>query len=119
MYAQFNVGEYRVSITNFKLQYGWIMLFDAENNNRRVRMNFSSQPNINETTNVTISGDFIEVRMNINFFDDVVDLLRNEKPVTVTANSSNNIFILSTGKEPVGEEETHHLTRFPIEIPRP
>lgn len=82
-------------------------------------MDFSSQPEIDQLTNVTINGDYFGVRMNIKFFHDVVDLLRNEKPVTVTANSSNNIFILNTGKEPVGEEETLQLTkRFPLEIPR-
>ena len=115
MFVQFTVDQYSVAITNFKLQYGYIMLFDGDNN-RRVRMNFSTLPDINETTDVTISGSFIEVKMNINFFDDVVDILRNEKPVNITANSSNNIFILATGKEPVGEEETHQFIRFPIGI---
>lgn len=118
MFAQSTVDKYSVAITNFKSRYGYIMLFDA-NNQWRVRMNFSSQPGVNETTDLTISGDFIEVRMNIKFFDDLVDMLRNEKPVTATANSSNKIFILGTGTEPVGEEETHAFIRFPIGIPHP
>lgn len=103
---QFTVKEYSVALTNFKLPYAYVMLFDA-GGKWRARLNFVPQPEVNETTNVSISGDFIELYMNIKLLDDVVDLLRNEKPVTATANSDYDIFILGTGKEPVGEEETH------------
>jgi hypothetical protein len=35
----------------------------------------------------------------------VIDLLRNEAPLFVTLNTDNGIGVLSTGDEPVGEEE--------------
>lgn len=108
MYVQFAVKEYSVQLTNFKLPYGYVMLFDVDGN-WRVRLNFVPQPEVNDTTQVTVSGDFIELYMNINLLDDVVDLLRNEKPVMATVNSDYNIFILGTGKEPVGEEETRRF----------
>ena len=113
MYVQFTVKEYSVSLTNFKLPYGYIMLFDADGN-WRVRLNFVPQPEVNETSNVTISGDFIELYMNIKLLEDVVDLLRNEKPLTASANSDYNIFILGSGKEPVGEEETRRFLRIGV-----
>jgi hypothetical protein len=108
MYVQFAVKEYSIKLTNFKLPYAYVMLFDAASK-WRVRLNFVPQPEVNELTNVSISGDFIELYMNIKLLDDVVDLLRNEKPVTATANSDYDIFILATGKEPVGEEETRQF----------
>ena len=75
-------------------------------------MNFSPQHQVTEATNVTISRDFIELYMNIELLDDVVDLLRNEKPLTSTANSDYDIFILGTGHEQVGEEETRQFLRI-------
>lgn len=74
-------------------------------------MNFVPLPEVNEVTDVSISGDFIELYMHINLLDDVVDLLRNEKPITAYANSDYDIFILSCGQEPVGEEEGRQLSR--------
>ncbi len=50
----------------------------------------------------------------VKLLDDVVDLLRNEKPVTATANSDYDIFILGTAKEPVGEEETRQFLRIGV-----
>ncbi len=111
MHVQFTIKEYSVSLSNFKQPYGWIMLFD-EDGSWRARLNFVPLPNVNETTNVTIGGDFIELYMNMKLMDDVIDLLRNEKPLTATANSDNNIFILGTGNEPVGEEETRLFLRY-------
>jgi hypothetical protein len=60
MYVQFTVKEYSVILTNFKLPYSYVMLFDADGS-WRARLNFVPLPEINETTNVTISGDFIEL----------------------------------------------------------
>lgn len=111
MQIQFAVKEYSVQVTNFKLPYAYIMLFDADNR-WRVRMNFIPLPEVNDVTNVSVSGDFIELYMNLKLLDDVVDLLRNEKPLTVSVNSAYDIFILGTDKEPVGEEEVRHFYRL-------
>jgi hypothetical protein len=75
-------------------------------------LNSVPQPEANETTNVSISGDFIELYMNIKLLDDTIGILRNEKPVTATVNSDYDIFILGTGKESVGEEETRQFRRI-------
>jgi len=115
MYVQFTVKEYSVVLTNFQLPYAFVMLFDAAGK-WRARLDFIPEPEINVTTPVSISGDYIELYMNIKLLDEVVDLLRNEKPVTATASSDNMIFMLATGKEPVGEEETRHLQRI-VRIP--
>ena len=111
MYVQFTVKEYSVQLTNFKLPYAYVTLFDADGN-WRARLNFVPLPEINDPTNVSIRGNFIQLYMNIKLLDDVVDLLRNEKPVTASANSDYDIFLLGTGKEPVGEEETRQFRRI-------
>jgi hypothetical protein len=110
MYVQCRIKTYSVNLTNFKLPYAYIMLF-SDDGKWRVRLNFVPLPEVNEVTDVSISGDFIELYMNISLLDDVVNLLRNEKPITATANSDNDIFILSCGEEPVGEEEGRQLSR--------
>ena len=108
MYVEFPVKTYDVTLTNSKLPYAWIMLFDADGK-WRARLNFSPQPVQSDYTDVVISDGFIEVAMNIKVLDDAIDLLRNEKPVTAYANSDYDIFMLSTGEEPVGEGEIRHL----------
>lgn len=111
MHVEFEVKEYSVQLTNFKLPYAYVMLYDASGN-WRTRLNFVPLPEVNDVTDVDISGDYIQLYMNIELLDDVVDLLRNEKPVTVGASSDTNVFILATGKEPVGEEETRQVSEW-------
>ena len=110
MNVKFKIKTYSVCLTNFKLPYAYVMLF-SDDGKWRVRLNFVPLPEVNEVTDVSISGDFIELYMHINLLDDVVDLLRNEKPITAYANSDYDIFILSCGQEPVGEEEGRQLSR--------
>ena len=111
MFTQFKVGTYSVAISNFKQPYGYVMLYDAAGN-WRVRLNFIPLPLVNQTTDVGVSGDFIELYMNIDLLDDVVDLLRNEGPITATVNSDADLFLLGTDKEPVGQEETKLISGF-------
>lgn len=102
MYIQFKVEDQSVQLTNNKLTYAYVMLFD-EAGNWRTRLYFVPQPEVNGYTNVTINGDFIELYMNIKLLNDVGEILRNEKPLTASANFDYNTFILGAGKEPVGE----------------
>ena len=44
-----------------------------------------------------------------NNFDAVVDMLRNEKPVMFNWSADNQSAQITTGKEPVGEEEGKHI----------
>jgi hypothetical protein len=119
MYVQFNVDKYSVVLSNFKLPYAYIMLYDA-NNKWRARINFAPLPDVNSPTEVNVGTDVIDTYMNINLLDEAIDLLRNEKPITATINSDYNIFLLGTGKEPVGEEETRRFTLVgPYPLPAP
>jgi len=47
---------------------------------------------------------------NSGHYERAMDILRNEKPVNIYFNRTNNMFILSCGSEPTGEEETRELT---------
>ncbi len=42
----------------------------------------------------------------------VIDMLRNEKPVMFNWSASNSSAQITTGKEPVGEEEDRHIASF-------
>ena len=51
-----------------------------------------------------VSGGIIRMHLPSTMFENVLDVLRNEKPINVYF-AANQGF-LGTGKEPVGEEET-------------
>lgn len=51
------------------------------------------------------SGEFIEMALPVSRLHDMVDLLRNEKPVYLQWQSAINCGYVSTGMEPTGEGE--------------
>ena len=44
--------------------------------------------------------------------DGIVDMLRNEKPVMFNCSPENRVAQITTGPEPVGEEEGKHIAFF-------
>ena len=105
--ASFTVRSYSVTVSNCASPYAYVMLFDADagsQSNYRVRLDFSQLRETN-TYSLVETGTFVDVQMNFKLLQGVVDLLRNEKPLTCTWNTAYQIFQLGTGDEPVGEEE--------------
>lgn len=100
--SSFNIKTYTVQITNCATPYAYIMLFDGAN--YRARLNFSQ---LQETNNYSMSqnGNFIEVSMNYKTFPSVVDLLRNEKPLSFYWFPATKVCTISSSEEPVGEGE--------------
>ena len=49
----------------------------------------------------------------------VVDMLRNEKPVMFNWSADNQSAQITTGREPVGEEEGKHIASFFAKMKRP
>ncbi len=49
--------------------------------------------------------EYLEVHYPMNSFKDIVDILRNEKPLYLTVLPDRNLGALTTTDEPIGEEE--------------
>jgi hypothetical protein len=99
--ANFEIKKYTVTITNIG-EYGWVMLYDKDHINAatyRARLDFVSSG----VGTVEQSGNFISVRIHVNFLESVIDVLRNEKPVYF--NWWPSWAGVYTGPEPVGEAE--------------
>jgi len=105
--ANFIIKTYTVQITNCASPYAYIMLFDSEigaKSKYRVRLNFTMMQEINSYT-MTQNGTFIDVTMNFKTFASVVDLLRNEKPLSFYWIPTTKVCTISSSEEPVGEGE--------------
>ena len=101
--ASFVIKTYAVKLTNCASPYAWIMIFD-EAGTYRARLNFFPMQETN-SYNLTVTGNMINVDLNYRTFQSVVDILRNEKPITFHWSTTTKIAILATDDEPVGEEE--------------
>lgn len=55
---------------------------------------------------------WIAVAYRYNWFHDVIDMLRSEKPVFFTWSKESKIARITTEEEPIGEEEPHRLLSF-------
>ena len=54
---------------------------------------------------MTQNGNFIDVTTNFKTFASVVDLLRNEKPLSFFWSPATKVCIITSSEEPVGEGE--------------
>ena len=52
------------------------------------------------------ANDKIIIHFPLHRYSDIIDLLRNEKPLTLAFNPNNNEGWIYSGKEPLGEEES-------------
>jgi hypothetical protein len=103
----FSIKTYTISVTNNSTPYAWIMLFDADQGSAATylaRLNFLPMQE-NNSYSMSQSGNFIQVSMNYRTLDEVVDLLRNEKPLAFHWNTSNKVCIVASSEEPAGEAE--------------
>ena len=99
--SRFEVRSYTVNTTSIG-EYAFVMLYDNPAGNastHRARLNFKTSG----FGDVSVSGNMITVGMHINLLDNTIDLLRNEKPIYFNWYSA--WAGISTGNEPVGEEE--------------
>ena len=99
----FTIKSYSVKTTNCAIPYAWIMLFDKDNK-FQARLDFYPVEESNTYT-LTQDGDFIHVDLNYKTFSSLVDLLRHERPMTFNWFITTQVCIISTGEEPVGEDE--------------
>ena len=112
--TSFSIKTYSVKITNCAKPYAYIMLFD-QGERYRARLNFYPMEESNNYT-LTQTNDFIQVELNYKTFNSIVDILRNEKPMTFNWFMTTKVCIIATGEEPVGEEEPKSfpfITRIP------
>jgi len=101
--TSFNIRNYSVKLTNCARPYAWIILFDKANK-YRARLNFYPMQESN-TYKLTQTDDFIEVELSYKTFNSIVDILRNERPITFNWFTTTQVCIIATGEEPVGEDE--------------
>lgn len=99
-----NVTKYHVlfygSPTGYQTNRAQITLYNNSKVVAYVRFNDHGMVFENDS----VSGGIIRMHLPSTMFENVLDVLRNEKPVNVYF-AANRGF-LGTGKEPVGEEET-------------
>jgi len=113
--SSFTVKTYRVVLTNCAAPYAYIMM-PSDTSSTRARLNFYPMPSANSYS-LTQNGDFVDAKLPYSAFASFVDVLRNEKPVTFNWSTTTGVCTLSTGNEPVGEEETSTLSvigPFPV-----
>ena len=114
MQVSFVIDKYRVVFLNTVRPSASIKLYD-DANVERVSIQFDETQGSpgNPRTTVTLdNSDRVWVTLPISLLDSVIDVLRNEKPMEVYADTQTNVFLLITGKEPVGEEETRSIFKF-------
>ena len=110
MFLLFNVKQYSVHYYNLKRSHIGVNLFD-DNDTRQVNIWFEILDEIAGSSHVSydMKHNYFVVFMNFNLAESVIDILRNEKPVTASVDSDKQSFSLWTGKEQVGEEETQYI----------
>jgi hypothetical protein len=104
--ASFDIKTYEVFVSNDARTYAYIMLYAGTPSGTisRARLDFADHPTT-PNFSLTESGSVVSVKMPFRTFASVVDVLRNEKPLTLSWGPSSKICMISTSKEPVGEEE--------------
>ena len=92
---------YGFHTTSVQEQYKSLQLF---NNDDRICFIYFTEEKLSGYP-IVISDNFVVLNLNISWLADIIDMLRNEKPVYFIRNNDRGIFSISTEEEPVGEEE--------------
>ncbi len=100
------VYNYTLNLYNDAEPFAHIVLYGSEenkNNHYIVRLEFSHLKD--SKADLEQNNNFVRTSMPIELYSNVVDLLRNEKPVYYNWFTETRTGVLSTGEEPVGEGE--------------
>ena len=111
MAIDFTVKEYEVSYWNLNYPFAMVGLTDIDGI-CSATIHFVPMDEMTNRADVTIRDNHAFTCIHIDMLDDVIDMLRYEKPVKVSADSGDDIFIIKTGDEPVGEEEARRVLRI-------
>jgi len=102
------IDKYRVihySWSSTKYFAVWIYLYDQDGQ-MKGEIRFHKEEIADPTDVYDSDNDKIIIHFPLHRYLEIIDLLRNEEPVTLAFNTSTNEGWIYTGKEPVGEEET-------------
>ena len=99
--ASFEIKSYTATVSSYP-DFGWILLLG--DNGIKAKLEFKPMSG-STSSSLSASGSYIKSIMDVRFFDTIVDLLRNEKPLYFYWFTSSGWCAVTTGPEPVGENE--------------
>ena len=108
MYISYQISKYRVTFYGWQSNKYWnveIDLYDA-NSKKIGELKFVKEPNVPQADEYDSSLKRIYGYYPANRYSDIIDILRNESPVSIAFDTGLNESSIKCGPEPAGEGET-------------